>query len=190
MIRSSSAMRSVLRTDPAPKAEWAKPEIDYGRRGGGYVVGAFQPTNGAALTHSYDRRTTTKLVDFLGEFEAWIDSTVKRIYAVVDNLGTHSALEVLLLSLLHPCWEFVFRPKYAAYLNLIEPWWKVLRSLALNRRAAQQKGTGLRPGPRSSRQSNAPQPTGTNVSIRLSGDDGGATAKPAISVLPPSQQSH
>ena len=25
----------------------------------------------------------------------------------------------------------VFRPKYAAYLDLIEPWWKVLRSLAL-----------------------------------------------------------
>ena len=27
--------------------------------------------------------------------------------------------------------EFVFQPKYAAYLNLIEPWWKILRSLAL-----------------------------------------------------------
>ena len=25
----------------------------------------------------------------------------------------------------------VFQPKYAAYLNLIEPWWEVLRSLAL-----------------------------------------------------------
>jgi hypothetical protein len=31
----------------------------------------------------------------------------------------------------HPRWEFVFQPKYAAYLNLIETWWKVLRSLAL-----------------------------------------------------------
>ncbi|HEY0779256.1 MAG TPA: hypothetical protein VGD56_14915, partial [Gemmatirosa sp.] len=27
---------------------------------------------------------------------------------------------------------FVFQPVYAAYLNLIEPWWKVLRSLALH----------------------------------------------------------
>ncbi len=25
----------------------------------------------------------------------------------------------------------VFQPKYAAYLNLIEPWWKTLRALAL-----------------------------------------------------------
>ena len=50
------------------------------------------------------------------------------------NLSTHSAPDVLLFSLLHPRWEFVFQPKYAAYLNLIEPWWKVLRSLALKGR--------------------------------------------------------
>ncbi len=36
-----------------------------------------------------------------------------------------------MFALAHPRWEFVFQPKYAAYLNLIEPWWKVLRSLAL-----------------------------------------------------------
>jgi hypothetical protein len=35
---------------------------------------------------------------------------------------------------MHPRWEFVFQPKYAAYLNLIEPWWKVRRSLALKGR--------------------------------------------------------
>ena len=29
---------------------------------------------------------------------------------------------------------YVFQPKHAAYLNLIEPWWKVLRSLALKGR--------------------------------------------------------
>ena len=41
---------------------------------------------------------------------------------------------MLLFSLAHPRWEFVFQPKYAAYLKLIEPWWKVLRSLALKGR--------------------------------------------------------
>ena len=57
-----------------------------------------------------------------------------RIYAVVDNLAMHRAPDVLLLCLAHPRWEFVFQPKYAAYLNLIEPWWKTLRSLALKGR--------------------------------------------------------
>jgi hypothetical protein len=28
---------------------------------------------------------------------------------------------VLLFAAAHPRWEFVFQPKYAAYLNLIEP---------------------------------------------------------------------
>ena len=76
-------------------------------------------------------RTTVNWVDFLGKVEAWIDPAVERVYAVLDNLNVHSAPDVLLFSLLHPRWEFVFQPKYAAYLNLIEPWWKVLRSLAL-----------------------------------------------------------
>ncbi len=40
----------------------------------------------------------------------------------------------MLFGLLHPRWEFVFQPTYAAYLNLIEPWWKILRSLALKGR--------------------------------------------------------
>jgi transposase len=51
-----------------------------------------------------------------------------------DNLSTHRALDVLLWALQHPRWEFVFQPTYAAYLNLIEPWWKTLRSLALKGR--------------------------------------------------------
>jgi hypothetical protein len=60
----------------APKAERAKQEIDYGRRGvAGYVFGAFQPATGAALTLPYERRTTTNWVDFLGAVEAWIDPT-------------------------------------------------------------------------------------------------------------------
>jgi hypothetical protein len=118
-----------------PEAERARQEIDYGRRGtAGYVFGALQPATGEAFTLTYERRTTVDWVDFLGAVEAWIDPAVERVYAVLDNLNIHSAPDVLLFGLLHPRWEFVFQPKYAAYLNLIEPWWKVLRSLALKGR--------------------------------------------------------
>src|SRR3954470_1106260 len=47
-----------------------------------------------------------------------------------SDLNIHGGMDVLLFALAHPRWEFVFQPKYAAYLNLIEPWWMVLRSLA------------------------------------------------------------
>lgn len=119
----------------APKTERAKQDIDDGRRGvAGSVFGAFQPASGMAFTRSYERRTATNWVDFLSAVETWIDPAIERVYAVLDNLNPHAGPDVLLFSLLHPRWEFVFQPVYAAYLNLIEPWWKVLKSLALNGR--------------------------------------------------------
>ncbi len=121
-------------------AERAKQEIDYGRRGKGYFFGAFRPATGDALTEAYDGRTIANWIDFLVKTDAWLPSEaagVRRVYAIVDNLSVHRATDVLLFSLAHPRWEFVFTPKYAAYLNLIEPWWKVLRSLALKGRRFQ-----------------------------------------------------
>ncbi len=115
-------------------AERAKQEIDYGRRGKGYVFGAFHPGNGAALTETYDRRSAANFVAFLERVDHWLPAEIERVYAIMDNLSAHRATDVLLFSLAHPRWEFVFQPKYAAYLNLIEPWWKVLRSLALQGR--------------------------------------------------------
>ncbi len=112
-------------------AQRATQEIDSGRRGKGYVFGAFQPATGEALTWTATRRTTANFVAFLEETEVWIDPSVERVYAILDNLRAHRATDVLLFALAHPRWEFVFQPKYAAYLNLIEPWWKILRSLAL-----------------------------------------------------------
>ena len=85
-------------------------------------------------TDSYTGRTLANWVDFLGKVERWIDPTVERVYAVMDTLNTHTAMDVLLFALAHPRWEFVFQPIYAADLNLLEPWWKVLRSLALKGR--------------------------------------------------------
>src|SRR4029079_15757067 len=117
-----------------PKAQRAKQEIDYGRRGKGYVFGAFRPATGEAFTAPCTGRTTANWVDFLGQVERWIDAGVERVYAVMDNLNVQRARHVELFALAHPRWEFVFQPIYAAYLNLIEPWWKVLRSLALKGR--------------------------------------------------------
>ncbi len=65
------------------------------------------------------------------EVEGWIAADVPRVYAILDNLSTHRAQDVLLWALAHLRWEFVCQPTSAAYLNLIEPWWKSLRSLAL-----------------------------------------------------------
>src|SRR3954469_18237538 len=63
--------RRVVKPAP-PKAQRAKQEIDYGRRGKGYVFGAFRPATGEAFTAPYTGRTTANWVDFLGAVEGWI----------------------------------------------------------------------------------------------------------------------
>jgi transposase len=122
--------------DGAPRpAGRAKREVETGRRQrGGYVFGAFRPATGEAFTQAYEKRNGANWVDFLEHVEAWVPEDVGRVYAILDNLPTHRTSDVLLFSLGHPRWEFVFQPVYAAYLNLIEPWWKVLKSLALKGR--------------------------------------------------------
>lgn len=124
----------VHQADGQRPAERAKQEADYGRRGKGYVFGAFRPATGDALTEPYASRSAVNFADFLEKVDAWLPADTEAIYAILDNLSTHRATDVLLFAQAHPRWEFVFQPKYAAYLNLIEPWWKILRSLALKGR--------------------------------------------------------
>lgn len=120
---------------PGQPAGRARQEREYQpRTTQGYVFGALQPTTGETLTMTCERRTIANFVDFLERVEAWVPRDVGRIYAVLDNLSVHSAYDVLLFNLTRPRWEFVFQPKRAPYLNLIEPWWKTLKSLALKGR--------------------------------------------------------
>jgi hypothetical protein len=132
--KSFPGKRLVRPAPPGERRVRIPQEADYGRRGKGYVFGAFRPATGEALTAPYDGRTIANWVDFLARVDCWVGAAVGRIYAILDNLSTHRAVDVLLWALAHPRWEFVFQPTAAAYLNLIEPWWKVLRSLALTGR--------------------------------------------------------
>jgi transposase len=125
------SVRAIPAADSTRPAERALQEIDYGRRGKGYIFGAFVPATGAALTVPYASRTIANWVGFLEQVDQWLPPEADRVSAILDNLSTHRARDVLLFALAHPRWEFVFQPTYAAYLNLIEPWWKTLRSLAL-----------------------------------------------------------
>jgi DDE superfamily endonuclease len=118
----------------ARPAQRARQEIDYGRRGKGYSFGASRPATGEAMTHPYPSRGAANWADFLARVEGWLPADVGRVDAIVDDLQAHRATDVLPFALANPRWGFVFRPKYAAYLNLIEPWWKVPRSLALKGR--------------------------------------------------------
>jgi transposase len=126
---------TVCLDEMGPQAGRAKQAIDYGRRGkAGYVFGALKPTDGEVFTATYTRRKLVNWIDFLQHVEEWIPKDVERVYAVLDNLSMHRAMDVLFFNLAYARWEFVFQPTAAAYLNLIEPWWKTLKSLAFKGR--------------------------------------------------------
>ena len=98
------------------------------------MYGALRETTGQGWIQCYDRRMKVHFVDFLCFVDEQVPANVERIYAILDNLDMPHCDDLLLFMLAHPRWEFVYQPKYAAYWNLIDPWWKVLRSLALKGR--------------------------------------------------------
>jgi transposase len=53
---------------------------------------------------------------------------------IEDNFSIHTSRQVKLALAAWPEVQVLFIPKYACWLNLIEPWWKQLRSLALEGR--------------------------------------------------------
>ena len=73
--------RAVIRPQP-PSAGRARQEIDYGRRGKGYVSGAFCTATGAAFTLPYPGRGTAHWVAFLEQVESWVPAEIERIYAI------------------------------------------------------------------------------------------------------------
>jgi hypothetical protein len=134
-----------VRADPAgERRARAGQEADSGRRGSGYVFGAFRPATGEACTAPFAGRTIANWGAFLEQGDDSVPAAAERVYAVLANLSAHRALDVLLWARTHPRWECVCQPTYAASRNLIEPWRKVLRSLALKGRrfATWEEGCG------------------------------------------------
>jgi transposase len=105
---------------------------DYGRRGSVWVLGAFEPATGLATTLCSPRRDSASFIQLLEQVlqtypaQQWV--------LVTDNLSTHLSRETQVALLAWPEVTLLFIPKYACWLNLIEPWWKQLRSLALKGR--------------------------------------------------------
>ena len=120
-----------------PGEEWVQGdhratfEPDYGRRGKLWTHDAFEPATGqAAILTSPGRDSIShicliKMVVCRFPAEHWL--------LLEDNLSIHTSRQVGLALAAWPEIQVLFLPEYACWLNLIELWWKQLRSLALKR---------------------------------------------------------
>jgi transposase len=121
-----------------PGEEW-KPgpgratfEPDYGRRGKVWVHGAFEPATGQSTILMSPHRDSRSHIQLLEQIICEFPSD--RWLIIEDNLSIHTGRQTQLALLAWPEMRVQFIPKYACWLNLIEPWWKQLRSLALKGR--------------------------------------------------------
>ena len=118
-----------------PGEEW-KPgpnratfEPDYGRRGKLWVHGGFEPATGQAVILTSPGRDSASHIQLLEKIMTTFPAD--RWLIIEDNLSIHLSQKVKLALAAWPEIQLQFIPKYACWLNLIEPWWKQLRSLAL-----------------------------------------------------------
>lgn len=127
-----------IATKTYPGEEWqagpyrATFEPDYGRRGVIWVHGAFEPATGLATILCSPARDSASHIQLLEQVVTIFASN--RWLIVEDNLVIHKSRNVKTALLAWPEIRLQFIPKYACWLNLIEPWWKQLKALALKGR--------------------------------------------------------
>jgi hypothetical protein len=121
-----------------PGQEWklgphrATFEPDYGRRGTLWAHGAFEPATGQAALVLSGHRDSASHLQLLEQIPTVFPAD--RWLLIEDNLSVHHSRNVKTALLAWPEIQVLFLPKYACWLNLIEPWWKQLKSLALKGR--------------------------------------------------------
>jgi transposase len=118
-----------------PGEEWVQGEHratfepDYGRRGKLWTHGAFEALTGQATILNSPGRDSASHIQLMEQ--VMIEFPADRWLFIEDNLSIHTSRQVRLALAAWPEVQILFLPKYACWLNLIEPWWKQLKSLAL-----------------------------------------------------------
>jgi transposase len=121
-----------------PGEEWkqgrnrATFEPDYGRRGKLWIHGAFEPATGQAVMVLSPSRDSASHIQLLERIV--VEFPADRWLIIEDNLSIHTSRQTRLALAAWPEVQIQFIPRYACWLNLIEPWWRQLRSLALKGR--------------------------------------------------------
>lgn len=118
-----------------PGSSWAddahRPHFqpDYSRHGKRWVYGALLHRQGRVYIETAATRNTESWLHFLDGLEGF--APPGEVYLIVDALALHWTLETMLWNWGHARFRFVPVPKKAAWLNLIEGYWRILQERAL-----------------------------------------------------------
>ena len=93
------------------------------------MFGALRVDDGKSLTFTSRSRNSKGYIKLLKKIERAIPKGI--IHVIADNLKTHKSVMVREWLEDHPRIQHSFIPKGAAWLNLIEAWWRLFRRQAL-----------------------------------------------------------
>ena len=102
---------------------------DYARGGYCWAYGALKHRTGEVLLETATTRDSASWLRFLDRLETFAPEGA--VYLILDGLPLHWTIDTMLWNWGHPRFHFVALPKAAAWLNLIEGFWKVLNQRAL-----------------------------------------------------------
>lgn len=110
----------------SPDGHRIKAPLEYGRGPDkAWIYGARTPTDGRELTMAARSRNSDHYCQFLTQIEQ--AHPTGTLFIITDNLSSHTSLKTRTWLADHPRIEHVFIPKGAAWLNLQEGWWRLLR---------------------------------------------------------------
>jgi DDE superfamily endonuclease len=116
----------------APAPGWSvdghriKAPLEYGRgHDKTWVYGALCVRDGQALTLSAPSRNTAGYLQLLEAIEHAYPCG--KLTLISDNLSSHKSRPIQVWLAEHPRIQQLFIPVKAAWLNLMEPWWRLLR---------------------------------------------------------------
>ena len=126
---------------PMRKGEIAKQHYEYEKLGSASLLAAIEPLTGRRLAHVCHRRTKREFTQFCQALAGAYPQALK-IRLVLDNLNTHNAssfyehLSAEDAFALAQRFEFIYTPKGASWLNMIECEFSVISRQCLDRRIA------------------------------------------------------
>jgi hypothetical protein len=126
---------------PMRKGEIRKQHYEYEKLGSCALLAAIEPRTGCRLAQVYERRTKREFTLFCQALAEQYQAATK-IRLVLDNLNTHNASSFYEHLPAHEAFalaqrfEFIYTPKGASWLNMIECEFSVISRQCLDRRIA------------------------------------------------------
>jgi len=123
------------------KGEVAKENYAYTKHGSCCVLAAIEPLTGKRFAHIRPQRRRVEFAKFMKDL-ADLYPDAEKIIVVLDNLNTHNfssffhTFDAQTAAKLMDRFEFVFTPKSASWLNMVEIEFSALSRQCLNRRIA------------------------------------------------------